>query len=401
MLQTEQCQGEDSILIDDELWEELIELTDGAAALCFQCGVCTANCPWGVVRQEPLSVRTFMRQAQLGIRNGNESLWLCTTCAQCEAYCPRGVNISDVFRSLRTVAWERRAVLPGLPSLMWSVYWNNNPWSQPPSQRSLWAQSLDIPQFNPQVHEILFYTGCTSSYDRRAQEIARALVKLLRAAGVQFGFLGEDEPCCGEAALSVGHKPYFREIAEGTAQVFREKGVSKLVAISPHCYDVFKNHYQHVSDDFQPLHYTQYLVELLDEGRLGPSAFTQPVGKASDEGVKVTFQDPCYLGRHNNEYEAPRRLLAAIPGVELVEMESNAVDGLCCGGGGGRMWLETAPGERFSDLRMLETERTGAEILVTACPFCLVCLEDSAKVMKMADLQVLDVAEIAARALVG
>lgn len=390
---------EETILLDDQLWEELIELTDGAAALCFQCGVCTANCPWGAVRQEPLSVRTFMRQAQLGFQNGNESLWLCTTCAQCEAYCPRGVNIPDVFRGLRTIAWKRRAVLPGLPSLMWSVYWNNNPWSQPPSQRSNWAQNLEIPLFDPQVHEILLYIGCTSSYDRRSQNIARAVVRLLRAAGVAFGYLGEDEPCCGEAALSLGHKPYFREIAGDTAQVFRERGVGKIVTVSPHCYDVFANHYHDLPDDFQPMHYTQYLAALLDEGRLAPSTFKQPIKHDEGEGLKVTFQDPCYLGRHNGEYEAPRRLLEIIPGVELVEMESHAVDGLCCGGGGGRMWLETAPGERFSDLRMGEARSTGAEILVTACPFCLVCLEDSAKLMKMVELQVLDVAEIAAMAL--
>lgn len=390
---------EEIILLDDQLWEELIELTDGAAALCFQCGVCTANCPWGAVRQELLSVRTFMRQAQLGFQKGNESLWLCTTCAQCEAYCPRGVNIPDVFRGLRTIAWKRRAVLPGLPSLMWSVYWNNNPWSQPPSHRSNWAQNLDIPPFDPQVHEILLYIGCTSSYDRRAQDIARAVVRLLRAAGVGFGFLGVDEPCCGETALSLGHKPYFREIAGGTAQVFCERGVGKIVTVSPHCYDVFANHYHDLPDDFQPMHYTQYLTALLDEERLAPSTFKRPVSQDGGEEVKVTFQDPCYLGRHNSEYEAPRRLLRTIPGVELVEMESHAVDGLCCGGGGGRMWLETAPGERFSDLRIGEARRTSAKILVTACPFCLVCLEDSAKLMKMAELQVLDVAEIAAMAL--
>ncbi|MGB2911193.1 MAG: 4Fe-4S dicluster domain-containing protein, partial [Anaerolineales bacterium] len=191
------------IILDDELWDRIIELTDGAAALCYQCGVCTASCPWGEVKKEPLSVRTFIRRAQLGLADGNESLWLCTACAQCEAYCPRGVNISDVFRSLRTIAWERRSVERGLPSMLWSLYWNGNPWSQPPSQRSLWAKNLDTPIFNPQHHEILLYIGCTSSYDHRAQKIAQSLASLLLAAGVQFGILGDEEPCCGEAVLSV------------------------------------------------------------------------------------------------------------------------------------------------------------------------------------------------------
>jgi Fe-S oxidoreductase len=380
------------LVIDDALWERLIELTGGEAASCYQCGTCTATCPWGLVRQEYLSVRTLMRQAQIGLFDGNTDLWLCTTCAQCEAQCPRGVKISEVFRGLRTLAWERRQVEQGLPSLLWSVFWNQNPWSQPPSHRADWSKGIEIPVFDREQHEILLYVGCTSSYDWRAQKITRALVQVLNAAGVGFGYLGSAEPCCGEPVLSLGHKPYFQEIAEDTARLFREKGVSRLVAISPHCYDVFKNHYPLVCKDFHPVHYTQYLAELIEQGRLKFSQALQ---------ARITFQDPCYLGRHNGEYEAPRRVLAAIPGVELVEMPKARADGLCCGGGGGRLWLETAPGERFSDLRVQEAARTGAEMLATACPFCIVCLEDSAKVMKLEQLRILDVAEIAAMALAG
>ncbi|MFQ5614872.1 MAG: (Fe-S)-binding protein [Anaerolineales bacterium] len=391
MPQTASLTSDDVVALDDELWEELIELTDGAAAVCYQCGVCTATCPWGLVRQKPLSVRTFMREAQLGLQNGSKPLWLCTTCAQCEAYCPRGVDITGVFRGLRSLAWKRNQSHHGLPTLLWSVYWNNNPWEQPPSQRSQWAKKLDIPIFDPHQHEILFYVGCTSSYDSRAQKIAIALVRILKAARVEFGFLGDDEPCCGEAVLSVGHKPYFDEVAQQTAQVFREKGVTQLVTISPHCYDVFKNHYPpFVEQDFTPIHYTQYLAQLMDEGRLN-------VDRPLD--ARVAFQDPCYLGRHNSEYESPRRVLASIPGIEVVEMANSTVNGLCCGGGGGRMWLETAAGERFSDLRVTEAMETGAGILATACPFCLACLEDSVKGMKAEDLTVLDVAEIVAAGL--
>lgn len=382
----------EGILIDHVIWERLIELTDGAAALCFQCGVCTATCPWGEIKEKPLSVRAFMRQAQLGFRNGNEELWLCTTCAQCEAYCPRGVNISDVFRGLRTIAWEQRTTMEGLPSLLWSVYWNNNPWAQPPSQRSGWTKGLDIPSFDPLKHEVLLYVGCTSSYDRRAQSIARALVKLLQAAGVTFGYLGDDEPCCGESVLSVGHKPYFQEIAQSTLAVFQNRGINDLVTVSPHCYDVFKNHYPIMENGnrITPYHYTEYLKGLIDDDRLG---FTKQMN------FKVTFQDPCYLGRHNNVYQAPREILTAIPEVELVEMDNHGLDGLCCGGGGGRMWLETPVGERFSDLRVKQAAQTEANYLVTACPFCAVCLEDSAKMKNGKSLQVLDVAEIAAMAI--
>jgi Fe-S oxidoreductase len=236
----------------------------------------------------------------------------------------------------------------------------------------------------------MLYIGCTSSYDQRAQKIASALVHILRGAGVEFGFLGEEEPCCGEAVLSVGHKHYFEEVAAKTGQVFQERGVTRLVTISPHCYDVFHNHYPPFSNGFQPLHYTQYLVNLITEGRL---QFMKPLD------LQVTFQDPCYLGRINETYQAPREILKSIPGVELVEMEDSAEEALCCGGGGGRMWLETPLGERFSDLRVEHAVQTGADILATACPFCVACLEDSLKVRKTESFEVRDIAEIAVRAL--
>jgi ferredoxin len=212
---------EEDRVIDEDLWQELFELSGGTAALCYQCGVCTASCPWGLVLQEPLLVRTFMHLAQSGLRDGNESLWRCTTCAQCEAYCPRGVKITDVFRSLRNIAWNRHKVEKGLPSLLWSVYWNDNPWSQPPSQRSRWAKGLEIPIYNPEQHEFLLYIGCTSSYDLRAQKIARfgAPAPLAR---VSFGYLGITNPAAARRCY-VGHKPYFQEIAGQTGRLFLEK----------------------------------------------------------------------------------------------------------------------------------------------------------------------------------
>jgi Fe-S oxidoreductase len=378
------------LALDDELWERLVEMTGGEAALCYQCGTCTAICPWGSVRREPFSVRRFVRLAQLGLNGEDEALWLCTNCAQCAASCPRGVDIPAVLRALRTLAWEQRRIPKGLPSVLWSIYWNNNPWAQPPSQRATWAKNLDIPIFDPSQHEALLYVGCTSSYDRRAQKIARSLAGILRAAGVSFGYLGDDEPCCGEAVLSFGQIPYFEEVAAHATQIFQERGVSKLVAISPHCYHVFKNDYPSSNTEFQPVHYTQFLAQLLGNGRL---RFERSLER------QVTFQDPCYLGRHNAEYQASRQILEAIPGLELAEMNHCRAESLCCGGGGGRMWLETATGERFSDLRVQEASQTGASILATACPYCLVCLEDSMKAMKMEGLQVMDIAEIAGMAI--
>ncbi len=386
----ENLEAEEVLLLDDSQWEELIEITNGAAAQCFQCGVCTATCPWGQVREETVSIRSLMRQAQLGLDNGNEHLWLCTTCAQCEAYCPRGVDIVDVFRSLRQAAWDRNKVEKGLPAVLWSVYWNNNPLQQAPSQRSLWAKGLNIERFDKEKHEVLLYVGCTSSFDQRAQKVARSLVKIFEAAGVKFGTLGDDEPCCGESVLNVGNKAYFQEVVDKAAKIYEENGVGKVVTISPHCYDVLKNHYPAINQDFEAVHYSQYIAFLIKEERL-------KFDKAKD--LKVTFQDPCYLARHNDEKLAPRTVLNSLPGVELHEMEYTGTDTLCCGGGGGRMYLETEAGERFSDMRVEEARRTGASVLVTACPSCISCMEDSVKAKKINDLVVMDLAEIGALAL--
>jgi Fe-S oxidoreductase len=415
--------AEETVLnqMDDALWERLMDLTGGAVAQCYQCGVCTAACPWGLVEGHPLPVRTMLRKAQLGLQDFSGDLWLCTTCAQCEVLCPRGVKVSEVFRGLRLMAWEQRRLEKGLPALLWSLYWNGNPWSQPPSQRSAWARKMLLPKFDPQRHEILLYVGCTASYDRRGQKVAQALAFVLEAAGVRFGYLGDDEPCCGEAALNLGHAPFFAEIAAQTSRCFSEKGVTELVTVSPHCYDVFKNHYPciNVENNFKVRHYTQYLVNLLDQGRLNferqgsrdhpddnwlvsrlvPAAAWASPGQDRTK-VRAAFQDPCYLGRRNGEYEAPRIVLQAIPGLILVEMERSRANGLCCGGGGGRMWLETTRGARFADLRIQEALQHKADVLATACPFCITCLEDSVKAVK-SSMRVMDVAEIAAFALDG
>jgi Fe-S oxidoreductase len=376
------------ITIDDDLWDTLMALTQGAIAPCFQCGTCTTACPWDIVREGGFSVRTLIRNAQIGSLEGFNGLWTCTSCAQCETTCPRGVPIATVIRGLRYLLWQRRTLLPGLPSALWSIFWNNNPWSQPPSLRSRWGKNLDLQTFDPSDHELLLYVGCTPSYDRRAQKIALSFVALLQRSGITFGILEDDEPCCGEAVLSLGHKPYFEEIASKNAKFFQDKGVSRLVALSPHCYDVFQNHYPEVNDAFEPLHYTQFLQTLLQQGRI-------ELNRSFDR--KVTFHDPCYLGRWNQEYEAPRQVLKTIPGITLIEMERHGPNALCCGGGGGRMWMETPIGERFSDHRIQEAKSTGASIIATACPYCIACLEDSIKAQKIENLEVLDIAEILAK----
>lgn len=374
-------------VLDDRLWEEVAQATRGAAAPCFGCGVCTAICPWGLVRKEPVSVRLLIRHAQLGTGGWDRAIWLCTTCGLCESRCPRGVPVSEVMVALRGLAWKKREAPKGLATVLWDVHWDGNPWGQPPSRREAWARGLDLKPFSAD-DEVLFYVGCTAAYDRRSQKIARSLVALLRAAGVRFGIL-PDEPCCGESVRMLGQEAYLAELVETNTKRFQEAGVRTLVTVSPHCLDMFRNHYP-AWDGFRPLHYTEYLAEVLEAGRL---RFSQELS------ATVTYHDPCYLGRRHGIYDPPRRLLSAIPGVRLVELASNREEALCCGGGGGRMWLETEAGERFANLRIREAEQTGADWLATSCPFCILCLEDSARVIGTNRLQVADVTELAVRAL--
>lgn len=383
-------QTQEPILLDDEAWERVVRVTNGAAAPCYQCGVCTAICPWGLVKKEPVSVRKLIREAQLGTPGWDEAIWLCTTCKLCEDRCPRGVPVGEVMLALRNLAWKDRREPRHYRSLLWGEYWDGNPWGRPPSQRTKWAAGLELPEFSAADHELLYYVGCTASYDRRMQRLARAIVSLLRGAGVSFGTLGDSEPCCGDAVRSVGHREYAQEIAAKTAQVFQDAGVATVITTSPHCFDMFAEQYPRYSGSFRPLHYTQYLWELIEGGRL---RLEQPTN------MRVTYHDPCYLGRHHQIYEEPRQILASIPGIELVEMEHNRGEALCCGAGGGRMWTETVAGERFSDIRAKEAGETGAEAIVTACSFCISCLEDSVKTIGLEGMRVLDVSEVAAMAL--
>ena len=375
------------ITLDDAAWERALAATNGAIAPCFQCGVCTATCPWGLVRDEPVNVRRLMRRAQLGVAQPEGELWWCTSCRACEAVCPRGVPIADVMLSLRRLAWEDQRVPQGLASVMWALHWDGNPWRRPPSQRAAWARTA-APRAFEATDEVLYYVGCTPSYDNRSQKVARALVGVFGSAGVSFGTLGESEPCCGDAAYTLGQHDYLRRIVDANVRLFAERGVGTVVTVSPHCYDMFLNHYPS-QEGFRPLHYTQYLAELVEAGRL---RFKAPYP------LRATFHDPCYLGRRNDVYDAPRRVLAAIPGVEMVEMPRSRADALCCGGGGGRMWMETKAGERFADLRVREAADTGADVLVTACPHCITCLEDSLK-QSGSSMRVMDVAEVVGAAL--
>jgi Fe-S oxidoreductase len=368
-----------TIIIDDNKIEKIRKLTEDAINLCYQCGTCTAECPWGYVKTEGLGMRHIIRRAQLGLDISPDELWRCTTCSACEIKCPRGVQITKIVTLLRDFAVKNRKTLPNINSILWSIYWTRNTFQRSQKERASWAKGLNIPTFTGK-EEILLYVGCTFSYEQRAQKVARSLVKILQSINVSFGILYENEQCCGDTPKNIGSKGLFEEFAKENIKLF---GKSKVLVISPHCYDVFKNDYPRYGAEFTPIHYTQYLSELIENGRIKLKKFP----------VKVTYHDPCYLVRRNNIYEEPRYILLSIPELKLIEMQDNKENTICCGGGGGRMWLETKPEERFSNIRIKQALETGAEILATSCPYCITNFEDSAKTIAP-KLQVKDIIEL-------
>jgi Fe-S oxidoreductase len=377
-----------TIDLNDEVREKFIEATNGILNLCYQCGTCTSACPWSLVRD--FNVRKFLRSAQLGSEERmNGDLWLCTTCSQCFNTCPKGVKVFDVVKGLRGIVVEKGRVPEPVRDMLMSMFRQGNPWMGNKSDRAGWAEGLDVKVFQNDKADLLLYLCCTSCYDPRNKKVSRELAEILKMAEVNFGILGTEETCCGDSALRLGEGDLFQFLAESNAETFKKYGIDNVVTSSPHSYNALRNDYNGLKDEFKVQHYTQYLNDLIEGNKL----------KFSKElEAKVTYHDPCYLGRHNDVYDEPRKILESIPGLELVEMERNRKNSLCCGGGGGGMWMETPMEERFSVLRVKEALETKADYLATSCPYCISMLEDGVKTLE-ADIKVVDVAELVKMAL--
>ncbi len=372
----------------DELVDEIVRSGGASLLLCYQCGVCTATCPWSEVRD--VSLRKNLRLAQLGLGGlEGEFLWLCTTCRACVARCPRGVDVIEVIAAARCFV-TGMGMEPGpLKTVRGHLADVGNPWGGDRQERMRWAEGLKVRPFKKGM-DLLLLVGCTAAYDSRVREVARALARILEASGVSFGVLGSDEACSGEPALRIGDRDLFQTLARQNLDMYRRRGVERIVMVSPHDYTVLKKEYPKLGAGPEVEHYTQLLSRLVDEDRIPMRA---------DGGSVVTYHDPCYLGRHNNVYEEPRKVLESVPGLTLEEMGRTRANSLCCGGGGGRIFQETPANERFSAFRVAEAEGTGADTLCSACPYCIMNLEDSAKTVAKAPLAVKDVAEVVAGAL--
>jgi Fe-S oxidoreductase len=336
---------------------------------CYQCGLCDTVCPWNRVRT--FSMRKIVRQATFGLTEiESEDMWLCTTCGNCPRQCPRGVKIIESGVALRRIATEY-GVFPtpvrAVRTVSASLMGEGNPLNEKRANRADWAEGLSVKTFSEGM-EILYFPGCYLSYDPRLKKVARATAAILNRAGVDFGILGSKENCCGESIRKTGDEELFKRLARENIKTFIDNGVKKILVSSPHCYHTFKNEYPEFKVNFEVIHISQYLFELIREGRLKITG---------DYGKKITYHDPCYLGRHNGIFDEPRQALMKIPGLELIEMPDTRLNSLCCGGGGGRIWMETLKGERFSDLRLEQAIGVGAEVLVTSCPYCITHFEES------------------------
>lgn len=375
--------------------EEAIDMIRDAGGdafkLCFQCGLCTASCPWN-------TVRTFMPhrmicESRYGLVDlENEWWWMCTTCNQCVSRCPRGVAITDVLGSVRKILldFEYRMAPASLRSAMGSLTGEGNPWGGKQQNRSDWTKDTDIRTFGD-TDDALYFSCCTPAYDIRLGNVARATGRILQRAGIRFGTLGNLESCCGESVKKVGNGEVFESLAKSNMEAFKQAKVKEIIATSPHCYTTFKNDYPEMGGVFEVSHVTQVLDRLISRGKI---EFTKAVNK------KVVYHDPCYLGRHNGIYDEPRNVLQSIPGLELANELNARENTLCCGGGGGRIWMETVKGERFSDILVAQAAEQGADILATACPYCILNFKDSVATAELdGDLEIMDVSELVDMAL--
>jgi Fe-S oxidoreductase len=316
-------------------------------------------------------------------------VYRCVGCEACMDQCPHGIDLPKVMRSIRRLLVEYDSYPTELKDSVSRIQGSGNPFGELPEKRPQFTRKMEVPAFEAGMEYCLF-SCCVSAYDPVGNRAVQGLIRTLQRSETTFGALGEEESCCCESVRKIGAEDIFQEMAKKNIATFTNAGASKILTTSPHCYTTFMREYSELSGDFEYLHYTQLLANLLEEKRLAPE-------KALDK--KVVYHDPCTLGRQNDIYEEPRAVLRSIPKLELVEIPHfNRENSLCCGGGSGGVWLERPKGERMSDVRVQQAVATGAEIMAVSCPYCYQMFEDSVKTMGV-NLEIRDVAELLADSL--
>jgi Fe-S oxidoreductase len=374
-----------------ETTEILLDNGGNPLESCYQCGICTGVCPWNQLVNFP--VRKLIHKSQLGIVDfENEEVWQCVGCNACVDRCPRGIEIPQIMRSIRRVIMEVGAgVVPhSLRITEKNISAVGNPLGEPPERRMDWAKDLGVKTFTKRT-EILYFPCCYQAYDPPTRKAALATVNILKTAKVDFGLPDINVVCCGESIRKAGSETLFQRLAKTNIDIFSELGVKKILVTSPHCYHTFKDEYPELGANYEVIHLSQYIAELIKDGRLKPT---------KEVKQKVTYHDSCCLGRYQGIYDEHRQILNSIPGLEFVEMRDNREYAVCCGGCAGRLWMETKKGERLSELRLEQVFDVGASTLAVSCPYCMANFNDGVISMGKAEaIEVKDISELVSEAL--
>ena len=383
------------------------------AYACIQCSRCQDACPAYETGKElspsalEINKRYFLNSHLDEFINGSipdaaitdilltdEAAWSCTTCGYCVEVCPVGNEpMLDILRARQDLVMMESKFPQEAMETFDKIENYGNPWGLSPQEREVWMEGKEVPLMRDKKEaEVLYWAGCAGAYDNRGKEISQAVVDVLNEAKVDFASLGNEETCTGDSARRIGNEYLFQTMAEKNLETFGKYKFKKIVTQCPHCFTTLKNDYSELGADLEVVHHSQFIGELVSEGKISPKAWL-------DEDV--TYHDACYLGRHNDEYDAPRDVIQSImKNGSLVEMEKSREESFCCGAGGGNMWYEIKTGERINHNRFKQAADTGATTVATSCNFCNIMMEDGMKVTGNDDkMKVMDIAELVSKSL--
>ncbi len=339
---------------------------------------------------------------QTPLINGSEesvskdAIWACTTCGACMVKCPVFIeHVPKIIEMRRHLVMEKAEFSEELIAFFENSEQRFNPWGIAPTDRIKWAQDLDIKNLSEEEGaqvDYLFYVGCAGAFDSRNRQVTTALTKILNAANLSWGILGNEEKCCGDSLRRLGNEYVFDKLVKDNIEIFKKYGIKKIITYCPHCFSTLKNDYKQFGAEFEVIHHTQLINDLIKQGKISLN------GNATG---KTVFHDSCYLGRYNDIYTEPREILkAASQGTAPMEMERCGQESFCCGAGGGRMWMEELIGKRIYLERTQEALKTNPSTIAVSCPYCMTMFEDGIKDEKAQDtVKVKDIAEIVAEAM--